>query len=399
MNILISAYACEPNKGSEPAAGWKWAYELSKRGHNIFVITRSNNKQIIDKYLLGLDKQPNIQFIYHDLPKFFITLKRKFGCTRLYYILWQFSILDKCKNLNLRYKFDLVHHITFCSIRHFSLLGELNVKTLIGPLGGSETSPLWLRSHIGLQGFISETFRDFCNLITFIDPFFLRATKRCDKLIFTTKSGIKYCPVKYRKKIHISTVIGLNEDEFHNKKVSVKNQKNLLFVGRHLHWKGMKIALEAFKKALETDSDLSLTIVGSGNATRYWKDLTIKYNISKNVSWIPWISQNECEKIFINSGIFIFPSLHDSGGFAVLEAMKNGLPVICFDLGGPAETVDSSSGIILKTNIKDYGLLIENFSKAIILLSSDKKSWEFYSTGALKRSKYFLMKKVVDRFY
>ena len=113
----------------------------------------------------------------------------------------------------------------------------------------------------------------------------------------------------------------------------------------------MKIALEAFKKALETDSDLSLTIVGSGNATRYWKNLAIKYNISKNVSWIPWIPQNECEDFFINSGIFIFPSLHDSGGFVVLDAMKNGLPVICFDLGGPADTLNRSSGIIIKTDI------------------------------------------------
>ena len=69
MNILLSAYACEPNKGSEPAAGWKWAYELSKRGHNVFVITRSNNKQIIDKYLQGLDKKPSIKFIYHFKKK------------------------------------------------------------------------------------------------------------------------------------------------------------------------------------------------------------------------------------------------------------------------------------------------------------------------------------------
>ena len=24
MQILLSAYACEPNKGSEPEVGWKW---------------------------------------------------------------------------------------------------------------------------------------------------------------------------------------------------------------------------------------------------------------------------------------------------------------------------------------------------------------------------------------
>ena len=48
MNILVSVYACEPNKGSEPGGGWNWVLELSRRGYNIFVITRANNKENIE---------------------------------------------------------------------------------------------------------------------------------------------------------------------------------------------------------------------------------------------------------------------------------------------------------------------------------------------------------------
>jgi hypothetical protein len=43
--ILLSAYACEPNKGSEPEVGWKWAITLSQLGHEVYVITRLNNKK------------------------------------------------------------------------------------------------------------------------------------------------------------------------------------------------------------------------------------------------------------------------------------------------------------------------------------------------------------------
>lgn len=50
MNILLSAYACEPNKGSEPGVGWGWALEWAKN-HNVWVITRDNNKAVIDEYL------------------------------------------------------------------------------------------------------------------------------------------------------------------------------------------------------------------------------------------------------------------------------------------------------------------------------------------------------------
>ena len=45
--ILLSAYACEPNKGSEPEVGWQWAINLSKLGHNVYVVTRRNNKKIL----------------------------------------------------------------------------------------------------------------------------------------------------------------------------------------------------------------------------------------------------------------------------------------------------------------------------------------------------------------
>ena len=51
LKILLSAYACEPNKGSEPEVGWKWATTLPRLGHEVYVVTRSNNKENIQNYL------------------------------------------------------------------------------------------------------------------------------------------------------------------------------------------------------------------------------------------------------------------------------------------------------------------------------------------------------------
>ena len=36
-----------------------------------------------------------------------------------------------------------------------------------------------------------------------------------------------------------------------------------------------------------------------------------------------------------DADVFIFPSLHEEGGWAVGEAMAIGLPVVCLDRGGP----------------------------------------------------------------
>ena len=50
LKVLISAYACEPNKGSEPEVGWQWALQMA-RYHDVTVLTRSNNRAGIEKEL------------------------------------------------------------------------------------------------------------------------------------------------------------------------------------------------------------------------------------------------------------------------------------------------------------------------------------------------------------
>ena len=91
MNILLSAYACEPNKGSEPGVGWSLAIEMSKH-HNVWVITRDNNKSAIEDYINDDNNKyinSNLKFIYVGLPKNLTFWKKGRRGMRLFYMLWQ----------------------------------------------------------------------------------------------------------------------------------------------------------------------------------------------------------------------------------------------------------------------------------------------------------------------
>ena len=85
MIILLSCYACEPRKGSEPGVGWRWAQELAAAGHEVHVITRANNQPAIE----AADCPAGLHFIYVDLPKLFVRLKQGPRFARLYYAIWQ----------------------------------------------------------------------------------------------------------------------------------------------------------------------------------------------------------------------------------------------------------------------------------------------------------------------
>ena len=39
--ILVSAYGCEPGRGSEAGVGWNWVLQLAKE-YELYVITREN---------------------------------------------------------------------------------------------------------------------------------------------------------------------------------------------------------------------------------------------------------------------------------------------------------------------------------------------------------------------
>src|SRR4029077_18277793 len=77
LKVLISAYACEPGKGSEPEVGWQWALQMA-RFHDVTVLTRTNNRSAIEAGLEKIKGQQAVpQFVYHDLNSVFVNAKRR----------------------------------------------------------------------------------------------------------------------------------------------------------------------------------------------------------------------------------------------------------------------------------------------------------------------------------
>ena len=81
--ILLSAYACEPNKGSEPGVGWSWMKMISEIAEELHVITRANNKDAIASEYIP----ENVTIHYYDLPKYILCLKKGLKGIYWYYFL------------------------------------------------------------------------------------------------------------------------------------------------------------------------------------------------------------------------------------------------------------------------------------------------------------------------
>src|SRR5438067_2232988 len=108
LKVLISAYACEPQKGSEPEVGWQWAVQMA-RFHDVTVVTRTNNRGGIEGELRNLgDKHPLPRFVYHDLGPRMLALKKRFKLTRFYYTRWQKAAWAVIERLHKTERYDVL---------------------------------------------------------------------------------------------------------------------------------------------------------------------------------------------------------------------------------------------------------------------------------------------------
>ena len=139
LHILLSAYACEPDRGSEPGVGWNWVRHLA-RDHDVWVITRSNNRGVIEA-VLAHNPLRNAHFIYFDLPRWARFWKRRSFGLRPYYYLWQAGVYFAARRIHRSVRFDLVHHVTFVKYWMPSFLAALPVPFVWGPVGGGESAP------------------------------------------------------------------------------------------------------------------------------------------------------------------------------------------------------------------------------------------------------------------
>jgi glycosyltransferase involved in cell wall biosynthesis len=361
LKVLISAYACEPNKGSEPEVGWQWALQMA-RFHDVTVLTRENNRSNIESALKDLaGTQPPPKFVFHDRSAFFLDMKRRSKAVHLYYLLWQKSARELVAQLHAMHRFDLMHHVTFAGFRYPTAIWGHGVASIWGPIGGIESIPRSLLPWKHPASLIYEVFRNLNNLAQATPIYVLPRRARATTMVLASTLEMKQAFDKLGVASKLVPSIGLKTSnlEFQPKQPR-SGPLRLIFVGNIITLKGLDLALEALKSS---KTDAVFTLVGSGRFESAAKRYVAANGLASRVFFTGRKPRNECLSLYREHDVFLFPSLHDTGGYAVIEAMFNELPVICLDCGGPSVAVDVGCGIRVPAGTRSQ--VIERLANAI----------------------------------
>jgi glycosyltransferase involved in cell wall biosynthesis len=244
--------------------------------------------------------------------------------------------------------------------------------------------------------------------VDFLDSWFRLFCRR-----LMVKFADSYLSNSVAGKTYLSDVLGVIESKIYSRPYMVSDQEALqsatnkiffqeivgagpkfLFVGQVVSRKGIHLLLDACAELVKQGyEEFTLLIVGDGVQRENLEEQAIALGLKAQVVWLGWVAYDSLGTYFNMADVFVFPTLEDTWGMVVLEAMALGKPVICSKWAGVNELVlEGENGYVVDPyNSAELSESLGNFMKDPGLISSmGTKSKELVAQHTPEEASMFL---------
>lgn len=372
MNYLISAYSVNPYKGSEDSIGWNWVLQYEKNykeGDRIILLTKKFNEKDTRRGLKEFNIQ-HVELVIVDVPNALNWFREKHSAFHhMYYILWQHWAWLWVKHSGIR--FDVIHHVTMNDYRIPSELYKAKgAKVIWGPMGGAQVTPRPLKVYEKNQ--LVANFREFVNKSCSWNPFYKKALRSYYKIYCINNETQKQISRIVGKDVPLMPELALR-DEYKN--LPIRKGRNdilkIVFVGRLIGKKGIAFLVDALS-LMPTDMDWELLIFGDGDDRALIEKQISDSGIGKNVKLMGNRPLNQIAEAYQQADVFVLPSLRETSGNVLLEAMAYAVPIVAFDTSFCRLLKEVDCGVFINTDQALEGIK-EDWCKAIVTLGQDKE--------------------------
>ncbi len=406
VKILVSAFACSPLWGSEPSVGWNWAWELA-RDHDVTVLTHAHFRSHIEAHMqalpAGMAQSERLRFDYLACTPARGEFHEQLLNSQPYYLRWQRAARQRVLRLLVAEGHALVHHVTWGNFRWPVPLHGLPVPLVVGPLGGGERAPQGLYRGLPWKLQLKEVLRNLVIASGRHDPFVARGLAGARWVFCRTPQTLQALPRAARGRACIVHDIGAPPPAAPGSlppfAPGAAGKLRCLFVGRLLAWKGAHFALRAVQLLRARGLSVQLTLVGRGEAEAALRGLAAELQLGDAVQWRQDLPREAVLRLYAEHDLFLFPSLHDSGGTVVLESLSRGCPVVCVDLGGPPHFVDDSCGRIVHAADGNAAALPGRLADTLQALADDPALRLRLREGALAQAQQHSWPRRVQQAY
>ncbi|OPY31262.1 MAG: UDP-D-galactose:(glucosyl)lipopolysaccharide-1,6-D-galactosyltransferase [Methanomassiliicoccales archaeon PtaU1.Bin124] len=159
----------------------------------------------------------------------------------------------------------------------------------------------------------------------------------------------------------------------------------ILFVGRLVNTKGLKYLVQAMTKV-----PARLVICGGGPEERRLRQQISKLGLEDKVELAGKVSEERKTQLMSTCKLFVMPSIFESYGIAVAEAMSYGKPIVASNVGGLPEVVCDAGSLCRP---KDH----EDLAEKINSLLQDEEGRRECARKAAKHASGYSWDSIADR--
>lgn len=342
LRLLVTLYSADPFAQSVPLNGYKYASGLQKVA-DIKVIAHQRDRDT----LLQSDLKDKLYFAG---SRRLAGLTRGIGCFLFKgrwtlislcdfwdYLYFDLDCLRVAKQLHREYGFDAILRMNPTTPQWASLLPKAGLPVITGPHNGGMTWPEGFRHRAGRDGTV-ESLRFLGRWMHFL----YRDLDSYARILCANRPCAAIFGAGCQDRIREIPENGV--DQVFAPAENSGDATKLLFVGRLISCRCLDLLFQALTRLPEK---VRLTIVGDGPLRGELEGLCEKLGLRRRVEFAGEVRQSATTAFLEKAGVFVFPSVRDSGGLALLEAMSHGLPVIVARWGGPFQYVGDDCGISL----------------------------------------------------
>lgn len=391
MKIAIPISSFLPNIGGMEVGAHNLAKNLVKLGHQPIVITSFSIYKKLKKEKVNLPYKvtyffPRMFYLFSKnkalgmflSEKYFMFLQRKYKFD-FWHITMGFPLGVMFINYSIKHKFN--NYIIRCvgediqqnrSINYGYSLNQEN-KAII-----DKYFPL-CKNFIAISKSISERYKDL--------------GIKC-KAIHNIPNGVsteRFIQLDKKKRIKLRKKYGITEKD-----------KVFISLGRNHPKKNYKFLIKLIYTMKRHNISNKYLLVGQGvnkfknkikslNLTNQVILVDTNNNIDTNTEQYPSLT---IINFLLISDFFIFPSILESFGVVIIEAMAAGLPIIANHVPGSKDIIHNNKTGFLLNNIND----VNSFMEKIELLSGNNKLVKQMKINCIKESKKYDWKEICKKY-
>jgi glycosyltransferase involved in cell wall biosynthesis len=378
MKVLISALACNPYLGSENYFGWAAVRALA-RDHELWVLVSRRSQPDLQRAVAEGLVPASVHFVYAGefQPWPSNRMRARLQSWREYQLFSRAS-LPVARQLHATVKFDVVHHVTYATWRVASPLGRLGIPFVFGPIGGNEQFPARFFPMLSASAAAFELARMASNVVSRFSPAVRRSLQAAAHVFVANPETERLVTAVRGSPDGVSRLSAAFYSDAQAKGFSrFAPGKNLdgplrLFAAGNMEGrKGVALALAALARAKAAGVKFHYRVGAGGPEIAHLKKQTVQLGLSAEVEFAESLSGEAYQRELGRTHVFLLPSLRESAGLTMMEAMlAGGVPVVA-DGGGPGFIVTEECGC--KIPVVNRKQMVAQLADTLIAIDRDRK--------------------------